>query len=75
MEGFLLTLKWEDLLLIWIFEVGRHIFNLNLELGIFTFDPALIWPVPADGRLYKEEHGGNEKGSWVQKTEKPSVTT
>lgn len=28
-EGLLLNVKWEDLLLIWISEVGRHTFNLD----------------------------------------------
>lgn len=46
----------EDLLLIWIFEMGRHIFNLDLELEIFTFNPALIWLMPS-AVLYKEKHG------------------
>lgn len=35
-EKFMLNLKWEDLLLFQIFEVGRHTFTPNLEVGRHT---------------------------------------
>lgn len=41
---FFLDLKLEDPLLVWIFEVGRHIqaFDLDLEAGKYTFNLHLL---------------------------------
>lgn len=47
LERFLLNLGLKDLLLNWIFEVGRHIFN-----------PDLIWVTPSAASLSKDMEEG-----------------
>jgi hypothetical protein len=42
------NLKWEDLLLIQIFKVGRQAFNTDL-----------IWAMPSGSSLYKDMEEGN----------------
>ena len=53
---FLHNLKWEDLFLIRIFEVGRHTFNPDV---LVREDPPLIGAIPSAGSLYMdiEERG------------------
>lgn len=54
--SFLHNLKWEDLFLIRIFEVGRHTFNPDV---LMWEDPPLIGAIPSAGSLYMdtEERG------------------